>query len=672
MSQFKKEANFGLQATHTLVPNAETVVELMNKSSDMLKGPKKRVGAATTPAVAVKKRKGDEPHKPKGSFESHLEHLSQSSDGVVSTSLWDREALEEGLGNRKSIAFQVFDIETYHEPGSATTFDRTNVKLYGVTRRGNSVCAIVTDYFPYFYFQAPENFSPEHLDGAQRSLNTSIATSLRKANSSHPLSSTVVDNLVHLSIVYGENLYYYRGSEKKFPFIKVSGTTNALNKAKQELKINGILSGSAAAQVGTLYEANIDPEVKFMAKSGVVGCGWVEIPPRKGTIISKSAQSSRCQIEVEIKLPDLLVHDPEGEWADVAPIRTLSFDIECMGRRGVFPDASEDPVIQIANMVKVEGESEPFIRNCFVLGTCAPVIGSEIIQCESEKNYWKSLLELSSVHFFLYDINTWAEFVRTVDPDILTGYNILNFDLPYILDRAKVLKLPSVAMLGRQLDRASGVRDAPISSKQMGSRVNKSIDIHGRVIFDVLQVFLSDYKLRSYTLNSVSYHFLLEQKEDVEHSIISDLQRGDEHNRRRLAVYCMKDAALPLRLLEKLLSVINYMEMARVTGVPLNYLLTRGQQIKILSMMLRKAKTDNFFLPVIEVQGGESEGYEGATVIEPMRGFYNEPIATLDFASLYPSIMIAHNLCYTTLLKKPEGEEGKASNCVSYTLEIHS
>ena len=46
-----------------------------------------------------------------------------------------------------------------------------------------------------------------------------------------------------------------------------------------------------------------------------------------------------------------------------------------------------------------------------------------------------------------------------------------------------------------------------------------------------------------------------------------------------------------------------------------------------------------------------SEQYEGATVIEPMRGYYTDPIATLDFSSLYPSIMIAHNLCYTTLIK---------------------
>ena len=49
-------------------------------------------------------------------------------------------------------------------------------------------------------------------------------------------------------------------------------------------------------------------------------------------------------------------------------------------------------------------------------------------------------------------------------------------------------------------------------------------------------------------------------------------------------------------------------------------------------------------------QTGVDEQYEGATVIEPEKGYYDVPIATLDFASLYPSIMMAHNLCYTTLL----------------------
>ncbi len=67
----------------------------------------------------------------------------------------------------------------------------------------------------------------------------------------------------------------------------------------------------------------------------------------------------------------------------------------------------------------------------------------------------------------------------------------------------------------------------------------------------------------------------------MHHSVITDLQNGTAHTRRRLAVYCLKDALLPLRLLEKLVCVINYMEMARVTGVPLSYLQTKGQQIGV-------------------------------------------------------------------------------------------
>lgn len=64
----------------------------------------------------------------------------------------------------------------------------------------------------------------------------------------------------------------------------------------------------------------------------------------------------------------------------------------------------------------------------------------------------------------------------------------------------------------------------------------------------------------------------------------------------------------------------------------------------------------NYYLPVIE-RNDTGDTYEGATVIEPLRGFYSRPIATLDFASLYPSIMIAHNLCYTTcLVRPPEGQ----------------
>ena len=179
------------------------------------------------------------------------------------------------------------------------------------------------------------------------------------------------------------------------------------------------------------------------------------------------------------------------------------------------------------------------------------------------------------------------------------------------------------------------LRSDPVLSKR--SRVRH----RGVPIASALSLVQRDYKLSSYSLNNVSAHFLNEQKEDVHHSIISDLQNGDEESRRRLAVYCLKDALLPQRLLDKLMFIYNYMEMARVTGVPISFLLSRGQQIKVVSQLLRKCQRVGMLMPNHKRRGNGEEGvmYEGATVLEARRGFYNLPVATLDFASLYPSIM---------------------------------
>ncbi|XP_021899855.1 LOW QUALITY PROTEIN: DNA polymerase delta catalytic subunit [Carica papaya] len=187
-------------------------------------------------------------------------------------------------------------------------------------------------------------------------------------------------------------------------------------------------------------------------------------------------------------------------------------------------------------------------------------------------------------------------------------------------------------------------------SHTYGTRESKEVSVEGRVQFDLLQIMQRDHKLSSYSLNSVAAHFLSEQKEDVHHSIISDLQNGNAETRRRLAVYCLKDAYLPQRLLDKLMFIYNYVEMARVTGVPISFLLSRGQSIKVLSQLLRKAKQKDMVIPNVKQAGSEQGTYEGATVLEARAGFYEKPIATLDFASLYPSIMMAYNLCYCTLV----------------------
>lgn len=196
------------------------------------------------------------------------------------------------------------------------------------------------------------------------------------------------------------------------------------------------------------------------------------------------------------------------------------------------------------------------------------------------------------------------------------------------------------------------MKDTTFQSAAYGRRNNVETTIEGRVIFDMLPYMQRNHKLSSYSLNSVCSEYLGQQKEDVHHSIISDLQNGSDEDRHRLAIYCLKDAKLPLLLMNKLSVLVNFIEMARVTGVPMSFLIARGQQIKVLSMLLRKCQSEKLLVPTLKSSGGGGSevAYEGATVLEPIKKYYQIPIATLDFASLYPSIMQAYNLCYSTLV----------------------
>ena len=362
---------------------------------------------------------------------------------------------------------------------------------------------------------------------------------------------------------------------------------------------------------------------------------WVEAPANMYKLIPEHNRQSNCQIEAEVKYLDLIAHEPVGEWAKIAPLRTLSFDIECCGRKGIFPEANQDPVIQIANIVTKYGEKKPFVRNVFCLDTTSSIVATHILEFQKEEKM----------------LSEWQKFLVRVDPDIIIGYNIANFDFPYLLDRAKHLKVAGFEFWSRIPSVPSRWKETNFSSKQMGNRDTKTTNTNGRLQLDLLQLIQRDHHLRSYTLNSVCAHFLGEQKEDVHYTMITELFNGTPESRRRLALYCLKDAYLPQRLLEKLSCVENYTEMARVTGVPFNFLLSRGQQVKFISQLFRKALEQKLVIPNIRSESSD-EQYEGATVIEPTRGFYDVPIATLDFASLYPSIMQAHNLCYTTLVNK--------------------
>ncbi|KAF7308685.1 DNA polymerase [Mycena chlorophos] len=566
------------------------------------------------------------------SFTEVLERLKEeSAEGTAEeggSDSWARPPLPPINPKVDSIVFQQIDIE------ETDVYSNVELQLFGVTQNGNSVLAFVTGFKPYFYVAQPRGFRADDLDPFKQHLNGLLPSEF----------------VLNVETVMRRSLWGYRGDDY-VPFLKLT-----VANPKALPKVRGLFERNECryqyfqqdTPIAT-FESNIAYTLRFMIDTKVVGMNWIEIPANK--YIVKDRPKSHCQLEISVKYQDIISHAPEGDWASIAPLRILSFDIECAGRKGIFPEADVDPVIQIANMVTRQGEQKPFIRNVFTLNTCSNILGSQVLSFKKEAKL----------------LQAWSEFVNEVDPDVVIGYNIAGFDFPYLLDRAKALQLDEFNYLGRIRGRKTETKDTHFSSKAYGQRDSKETSLEGRLQLDVLQFMQREHKLRSYTLNSVCAEFLGEQKEDVHHSVITELQNGTPESRRRLAVYCLKDAYLPQRLVDKLMCFVNYTEMARVTGVPFNYLLARGQSIKVLSQLFRRANEEGYVVPALKGEGSD-EQYEGATVIEPKKGYYDAPIATLDFSSLYPSIMMAHNLCYTTLLDRSTVERLKLVKDEDYIL----
>jgi DNA polymerase delta subunit 1 len=240
-----------------------------------------------------------------------------------------------------------------------------------------------------------------------------------------------------------------------------------------------------------------------------------------------------------------------------------------------------------------------------------------------------------------------------VDPDIITGWNIFGFDLEFLIVRATV-HCGLEPVWGRVKGVVCELVEKNLSSSALGNNQLKMVPMKGRYVFDLFQDVKREHKLESYSLNNVSKHFLKDQKHDMPvKEIFSRYADGDPVRLGEVAEYCIKDTELPHYLMAKLCQIQNVIEMAKACWVPLAFLSERGQQIKVFSQMAKKARELNFIIPTIRIQktlAGDEDGYQGATVLEAQTGAYYGPITALDFASLYPSIMCAHNLCYSTLV----------------------
>jgi DNA polymerase elongation subunit (family B)/intein/homing endonuclease len=175
--------------------------------------------------------------------------------------------------------------------------------------------------------------------------------------------------------------------------------------------------------------------------------------------------------------------------------------------------------------------------------------------------------------------------------------------------------------------------------------------------------FVTDNNTKSHAVDqedthSPCYYLSILGKKDIGEQTVYDIEVKDTHNfvANGMVVHnCIQDCALCNRLIMKLETIANNIGMANVCIVPLSYIFMRGQGIKIFSLVSKECRDEGFIIPTLnsydENKLNDEEGYEGAIVLEPKVGIYiDEPIAVLDYASLYPSSMISENISHDTII----------------------
>lgn len=537
----------------------------------------------------------------------------------------------------KNIHFQALtwyaeDFETQEDTSDGESKVEYNIYINGVTEEGHSITVRITDFKPYFYVEIPDSFRDNEINKFYGYVEK------RLSKESYGLDS--------YSVTKKKKIYPYLGP-KKFKFAKLNfKTERAFKKCKNifvyqdnyKIKIPGI-----GEQNYKYFETNIENVNRFCHLNDLETTGWICVKKYK-----ENDEYSTSQINITVKSDNLeRIKDKNS----ISPITIFSWDIECLPEdteEFPNPDLPNDVICLIGVVIHKYG-TEHKQKFIFSSKLCSHIEGVVVVEGTSEKEL----------------LTNFCEFVKIVDPDFIIGYNTWGFDDKYLWKRMKLHDI-DFSSFSRISQIFPSLKKKELSSNAYGNNEYNYIDFTGRETFDVIEAVRREHKLQSYSLNAVAEHFLKENKVDLPYrELFEILANGDPDKIAKAAEYCIGDADLPLKIVLKLNMIPNYVEMAKTTHVPISWLLFRGQQCKVFSLIVKFAMKKGFIIPVYE-QRGQTYAFKGAKVLSAYTGLYYDPIAGLDFASLYPSIMIAYNMCYSTFIEDKDTMNYVKENGIPY------
>jgi len=515
----------------------------------------------------------------------------------------------------------------------------TAIRIYGIDSDNRSVCLRVDNFTPFVMIELPK--LPGRLKWSKKLAETTFTLFLEEnLRKSKPLRTR---------LVFRKKLYSSQiqsdGTDNKFPFLFCTFAVKRDVYSLKKLLYSTVKLPRIQSRLRfKLHEANADEILQLACTTSIPTSGWLnyagKIPRTQATLADTEVcvpynQLSSCETN---KTVDPLI---------------LSFDIEAYSHSpGKFPDAEhpEDKVFMIS-CVFFRDACADFSREVLLtLGNPRDEdVGAECIRFGTEGD----LLE------------GFANMIREMNPQIITGWNILGFDIEYMIKRSKITNdFDRLGLAGMHKTRGAG--EAKVIKWKSSAYRNQEfqyLDWEGRVIVDLLPVVRRDHKLDNYKLDTVGKHFLGGVgKEDLSPKElfkcyevgIKDRKNVDtEYARDRVSVagkYCMVDSRLVAHLFRKTQAWVGLTEMAATCNVPMFELIVRGQQKRVFAQVYKYCSANGIVVETEGYKAEDNERYVGAYVFKPVPGVYDN-IVPFDFASLYPTTIIAYNIDYSTLVQ---------------------
>jgi DNA polymerase zeta len=324
----------------------------------------------------------------------------------------------------------------------------------------------------------------------------------------------------------------------------------------------------------------------------------------------------------------------------------MSLEVHVDTRRDLAPDPAVDPIKCIFWSFRLDSDDheKPSFSNGMMILT------SELIKNGSFGAWTGATMYYENDELEL--LNRFIDIVRELDPDILVGYEVHNGSWGYLIERARIkFEFDLCIELSRVITHSNSRSGKDVD--RWGFTHTSAIRVTGRHMINVWRAARSELNLLQYTMENVVFKVLHKR---IPHYSFKQLtewyQSNISRNWTKVLNYFLSRVQLNILVLEGIDIVARTSEQARLLGVDWFSVILRGSQFKVESLMFRIAKPENYILPSpSRKQVGQQNALECLPlVMEPQSNFYPSPVLVLDFQSLYPSIMIAYNYCYSTCL----------------------